>query len=406
MNTKEIISSIALIVREKFEKESSGHDWWHIYRVWQLSKLIAEQEQADVFIVEIASLLHDIADWKFNNGDEKAGGKAARELLSQFNLPLETTDLIVEIIDNVSFKGTEIETKMKSIEGEIVKGEDVVFVYNGQAVTADDLYDDMFDDYSVDLAYNFIQVATFRNAFEPDADLLSEAKLYYDNYISYIKYYYGEDYDSYLLPTLKTLGYSSTEQLEDYYVTTLMMDQIDKEYIDARMDDLFAEFFTAKSPRIISHILVAMDDPDNPTAEEQAKMDEIDAAFANGDSFATIAETYSDDTTASAGGVYGYADLDTSLDTDFATAAFALNEGETSGWVKSQYGYHIIHVDSVQLADLENEQDFYDAMLSYYDLSATIFWEEYQKHEVNFYGNDDLQQQILSEIEVTTGASQ
>lgn len=124
MNTKEIISAIAQIVREKFKKESSGHDWWHIYRVWQLSKLIAEQEQADVFIVEIASLLHDIADWKFNNGDEKAGGKAARELLAQFNLPLETTDLIVEIIDNVSFKGAEIETKMKSIEGEIVQDAD------------------------------------------------------------------------------------------------------------------------------------------------------------------------------------------------------------------------------------------------------------------------------------------
>lgn len=291
-------------------------------------------------------------------------------------------------------------------KGKTVNGKDVVFVYNGQTVTADDLYDDMFDDYAVDLAYNFIQVATFRNAFEPDADLLSEAKLYYDNYLSYIKYYYGEDYAAYLLPTLKTLGYTSTEQLEDYYVTTLMMDQIDKEYIDARMDNLFSEFFTTKTPRIISHILVAMDDPDNPTDEEKAKMDQIDAAFANGDDFATIAETYSDDTTASAGGVFGYADVDTSLDADFAAAAFALNEGEVSGWVKSQYGYHIIRVDSVQLADLKNEQGFYDAMLSYYNLSATIFWQEYQKHDVNFYGNDDLQQQILSAIEVTSEVSE
>jgi len=290
-------------------------------------------------------------------------------------------------------------------KGKTVNGKDVVFVYNGQAVTADDLYDDMFDDYAVNLAYNFIQVATFRNAFEPDADLLSEAKLYYDNNLSGIKYYYGEDYAAYLLPILKPLGYTNTEQLEDYFVMALMMKQIDKEYVDARMDDLSTEFLTTKSPRIISHILVKMADSANPTAEEQAKMDAVDAAFANGDSFATIAETYSDDTTASAGGVFGYADLDTSLDTDFAAAAFALNEGETSGWVKSQYGYHIIHVDSVQLADLEKEQGFYDAMITYYNLSPKIFWEEYQKRNVDFYGNDDLKQKILSQIEVTTEVS-
>ncbi len=124
MNNEEIISNIELVVREKFEKESSGHDWWHIYRVWQLAKLISQHEGADIFVVEIASLLHDIADWKFNGGDEKAGGKAARELLAPLNLPLSTIDLIAEIIDNVSYKGAGSESTMKSIEGKIVQDAD------------------------------------------------------------------------------------------------------------------------------------------------------------------------------------------------------------------------------------------------------------------------------------------
>ena len=124
MNNEEIISNIELVVREKFEKESSGHDWWHIYRVWQLAKLISQHEGADIFVVEISSLLHDIADWKFNGGDEKAGGKAARELLVPLNLPLSTIDLIAEIIDNVSYKGAGSESTMKSIEGKIVQDAD------------------------------------------------------------------------------------------------------------------------------------------------------------------------------------------------------------------------------------------------------------------------------------------
>jgi uncharacterized protein len=120
----EIISDIASIVKQKFEKECSGHDWWHIYRVWQLSKIIAKQEDANTFIVEAAALLHDIADWKFNDGDEKAGGKAAHMLLSTFDLSLTTTDTIIEIIDNVSYKGAGIKNSMKSIEGKIVQDAD------------------------------------------------------------------------------------------------------------------------------------------------------------------------------------------------------------------------------------------------------------------------------------------
>ncbi|MEA5026036.1 MAG: peptidylprolyl isomerase [Erysipelotrichaceae bacterium] len=284
-------------------------------------------------------------------------------------------------------------------KGKSVDGKDVVFEYNGEAVTADDLYDEMFDEYSADLAYNFVQVATIRNAFEPDEDLLSEAKLTYDSYVSYYKSYYGEDYSTYILPSLKALGYTSVEDLEDLIVTQLMLQQLYKDYVNANIDTLFTEFQAAKSPRIISHILVAMDDPDNPTDEEKAKMAEIDAALANGDSFATVAENYSDDSTASSGGSFGYADLDTSLDTDFAAAAFALAEGETSGWVKSQYGYHLIKIDSVQLADLLEQDDFYTAIIDYYSLSNTVIWEAYQQRTVDYHDNTDLETQVLEALQ-------
>lgn len=124
MQQQEIIQSIASLIKEKLENESGGHDWWHVYRVWQLSKSMAETEEADIFVVELAALLHDVADWKYNNGDEHAGGKAALSILKEYSLPDQTIDHVVEIIDSISFKGAGVETMMKTIEGEIVQDAD------------------------------------------------------------------------------------------------------------------------------------------------------------------------------------------------------------------------------------------------------------------------------------------
>jgi len=121
---KGIINQTAAHVRKKFEGEGSGHDWWHIQRVWNTAVTIAKQEQADLFIVELAALLHDIADHKFHDGDEEAGPKTAREWLSSFEIEKDSIDHICRIIRNVSFKGAEVDTPMQSIEGKIVQDAD------------------------------------------------------------------------------------------------------------------------------------------------------------------------------------------------------------------------------------------------------------------------------------------
>jgi uncharacterized protein len=124
MQQRDIIHSISIKIEEKFKGESGGHDWCHVYRVWHLSKRIAEIEKADVFIVELAALLHDIADWKYNDGDEYAGGKAARSLLTEYSLPDQVITLVVDIVDSLSFKGAGVDTTMKTIEGQIVQDSD------------------------------------------------------------------------------------------------------------------------------------------------------------------------------------------------------------------------------------------------------------------------------------------
>ena len=86
MHTNLIIEKTMDFVKNKLQGEGSGHDWWHIYRVWQTSKNIAQKEGADTFVVELAALLHDIADWKFYDGDEEVGPRIAREFLEELNV--------------------------------------------------------------------------------------------------------------------------------------------------------------------------------------------------------------------------------------------------------------------------------------------------------------------------------
>ena len=86
-----IITQTQNYVKKTLEGECSGHDWWHIYRVWNTAKKIGKIENADLYIVELGSLLHDIADWKFYNGDDSAGPKVACNWLE--NLSVETRSM-------------------------------------------------------------------------------------------------------------------------------------------------------------------------------------------------------------------------------------------------------------------------------------------------------------------------
>lgn len=125
MTNDQIIEKTRAFVEETFRGEGTGHDWWHMYRVWKLSKHIASKEKdVDLFVVELGALLHDIADWKFNDGDMEAGPRAAREWLSQLDVDNETIEKIEYIVRNVSFKGAGVKQEMESKEGQIVSDAD------------------------------------------------------------------------------------------------------------------------------------------------------------------------------------------------------------------------------------------------------------------------------------------
>ncbi|WP_162053107.1 HD domain-containing protein [Pontibacter pamirensis] len=121
---EEIIAATAGYVKDLLSGEGSGHDWWHIYRVWNNAKSIAAHENVNMYVVELTALLHDIGDHKFHNGDESVGPRMAREWLQHHEVEAETTDHVCDIIKALSFKGAGTSSSMPTTEGCVVQDAD------------------------------------------------------------------------------------------------------------------------------------------------------------------------------------------------------------------------------------------------------------------------------------------
>jgi len=124
MNDSEIVNKTILFVKAKLENAEGGHDWFHIERVYKNAILIADGEVCDDTVLKLGALLHDIADSKFHNGDETIGPKMAREFLASNDVDETTIQHVINIIENISFKGGNTEKLFSSIELNIVQDAD------------------------------------------------------------------------------------------------------------------------------------------------------------------------------------------------------------------------------------------------------------------------------------------
>lgn len=125
MNNPDLIQKTISFVKNQLTGEGSGHDWWHIYRVWTTAKKIARAEGARMEIVELASLLHDIADRKLNDGDEEAGLKKVRTFLTEHQTDAKTIEEVLHIIESYSYTAHLKQKKgMDTLEGKVVQDAD------------------------------------------------------------------------------------------------------------------------------------------------------------------------------------------------------------------------------------------------------------------------------------------
>ncbi len=124
MDNNALVEKTAQYVKGRLEGEASGHDWYHVLRVMRIATHIAEAEKADLFVVQMAALLHDLDDWKFSTDGEDHGAREAREWLESVDVDRDTAGQICRIIESLSFKGAMVQTPMGSLEGNVVQDAD------------------------------------------------------------------------------------------------------------------------------------------------------------------------------------------------------------------------------------------------------------------------------------------
>ena len=122
MNNISLINDTGLFVKTVLGDDSSGHDWWHIHRVRALALRIAKAEGADLFVVEMAALLHDVDDWKIvgtHTSEQKS-----RDWLIKNRVSISMTDKICSVIEGVSFKGANVSTLTNDLECAVLQDAD------------------------------------------------------------------------------------------------------------------------------------------------------------------------------------------------------------------------------------------------------------------------------------------
>ncbi len=124
MNSTTIINRTITFVKKELSDAEGGHDWFHIERVYKNTLLISETEEIDSLVVSLGALLHDIADSKFHQGDETIGPKKARAFLISVNVPEEVVNHVIQIIENISFKGGNKKQSFFSDELSVVQDAD------------------------------------------------------------------------------------------------------------------------------------------------------------------------------------------------------------------------------------------------------------------------------------------
>ncbi|MEI6140710.1 MAG: HD domain-containing protein [Mariniphaga sp.] len=122
MEKELLLSKTEDFVKSLLESDSSGHDWWHIHRVRGTALMIAKEEGADLFLVELAALLHDVDDWKLS--DNEGGLPNAKKWLQSIDIEDDTIDKVCSIIEGVSFKGAGVGTETNDLECKVLQDAD------------------------------------------------------------------------------------------------------------------------------------------------------------------------------------------------------------------------------------------------------------------------------------------
>ena len=303
------------------------------------------------------------------------------------------------------------DTNKGKLPGKKVDGKEVVATMKDYTLTADDLYTSLYkENNGAQTLYIRFQNLVIDESVKTDDALKTRADEIAKTLQSQAESmasYYSTTAETLIASQLKSYGFEE-DDLDGYALMAAKNEKLRDAYIDAHKDELLTPFYKDKKPRVVSHILIKVADVNNPTKEEQKKIDEVEKALKDGTDFAEVAKKYSDDTgSKDNGGYIGYVDSTnpSKLVQSFVDASLKLTkDGEVSGWVKesndSYSGWHMIKADKAQLDTLLKDKDVKNQIYSSIasssnDMSFKYIWEAAKKLDIK-YANDDVKKDIMN----------
>ncbi|MBK6524360.1 MAG: HD domain-containing protein [Crocinitomicaceae bacterium] len=163
MDNSDVIDYVVSELKREFADESTGHDWFHIERVWKNAKQIAATEGGDLFVIELAALLHDIADHKFVEDADAEAKRRIQAMLTKAEVGQHTIDRVIDIVLKSSFKGGIGENPMTQLEGLIIQDADRLDAIGAIGIARTFAFGGKFGNL---LYHPDIPPATFKNAEE------------------------------------------------------------------------------------------------------------------------------------------------------------------------------------------------------------------------------------------------
>lgn len=245
------------------------------------------------------------------------------------------------------------------------KNSNIMYEFDGETVSAETYYEMMIENYGHELAFQYLEKA-YLETIEVSDDIKSMSKLQAQAMLT--EETTDEEKEA-ITESLVALGYKGIDDLEKFFQhSNIRRDMIAKnysKYID--LDALAADL----KPRLVTHVLVLAtqeeedhDKAKTPTKEEKHLMDKVDAVLKDSKDIKLDMIKVSDSETI-VGENLGYVDKNTQLVESFLVEALKTKEKTISGWVKSSFGYHRIYVESSNIKDFSESDDFISAIQEY-----------------------------------------
>lgn len=285
-----------------------------------------------------------------------------------------------------------------TVKSKKVGGKQVVFTIGKDNYFAEDFQKDLDENLGDSAIYQVFRRELLTN-LESSDDIKSDAKFRAESFITYIKQSEGQKGLDNLNKELVAMGYEGVDDLNTYYENELKYQSLISDAFMENYDEVFKKDVEENLPRLVSHILVKIEDKENPTEDELAKIKKVEEALEKGGNFEEVAMQHSEDTqSAQQGGSIGVVDKKSSLVKPFLDAMVTLDKGEVSDWVESDYGKHIIKVDETDFKKLLKDATYFGKLEEKHsDIVAKAIWDA--KDTLDFkFANDEVETRIKNVI--------